>query len=255
MKYFIPYILFFGFLLGNLRISAQEIDNEYKKVIQNFIDLVKQENIDELKKWVHYPFTRPYPLDDIQNENEFVTYYPLLFDDNLTQSIIQSDVDSNWGKMGYNGFMLNLGQLWLDTEGKLIAVNQLTKKENKVRNKRIKVDKKRLYKPLRNYIQPKLILETDKYKIRIDEVEYDEFRLSVWEQSTTMKSKPLYSIRGGEFHYIGSIGNCEYIFTKENKTYSLYIDVIRSETHPVVEYTITSGNKELEYQKSTTISY
>ena len=46
-----------------------------------------------------------------------------MFNDELTAVIASSNIDTDWDSVGWRGIMLNNGVMWVDTDGKIIAVN------------------------------------------------------------------------------------------------------------------------------------
>jgi len=102
---------------------AQELKKEYQDVVLTFINYIKDNNTEKLKTLTSYPLKRAYPLSSIHDEIEFIKRYNEVFDDSLKSKIIESNLKKDWSSVGWRGIMLNNGTLWLDYDGKLLAVN------------------------------------------------------------------------------------------------------------------------------------
>lgn len=80
---------------------------------------------------VSYPLSRPYPLHDITDSAQMVSYYHTLVDDSLKQ-IVKETPDTMWQSIGWRGWTLDDGSyLWIDA-GKVYQMNYLSKRENEL---------------------------------------------------------------------------------------------------------------------------
>jgi len=70
-----------------------------------------------------------YPIPDIKDETELINRFDEVFNDELTAVIASSNIDTDWDSVGWRGIMLNSGVMWVDTDGKIIAVNTQNAKE------------------------------------------------------------------------------------------------------------------------------
>lgn len=198
-------------------------------IVQNFINAVKSDNAKTVAKYVAYPLNRDAPVPNINNEQEFVEKYDMLFDDDLKKAITDSKPD-DWDKVGWRGIMLYSGLLWLNDEGKLIALNGMTAKEKDYADTLTKKDKEGLYPALKNYKLNAYIFDVSRGRGRIDEVltkndDEDEkkYRYAFWEKGKSMSDKPDIIINGGEVEYYGSANNTSYIF--KNGNFSYHFDI------------------------------
>ena len=60
-------------------------------------------------KMVSYPLSRPYPLPDIETEEQMVHYFDTLFDKQFRQKIAKLDSNS-WSNVGWRGSMVLDGE-------------------------------------------------------------------------------------------------------------------------------------------------
>ena len=125
-------------------IFAQDSEIDYQKLVKKFIDNVKNDKKEAIADAVVYPLEREYPIPDIENKTDFIKRYSEIFDTTLKNEIVKSTPAKGWTDMGLRGIMLIHGNIWLDTEGRLTAVNYQSKAETELRNKIIAAQKKSL---------------------------------------------------------------------------------------------------------------
>ncbi|KQM74849.1 hypothetical protein ASE74_02390 [Pedobacter sp. Leaf216] len=238
--------LFALLLLFNISFGySQTLDKKYLPVVNAFIATVKSGSIEKLSAKIKYPLTRTYPIPPIKNKQEFIKRYKEVFDDQLIKKIINSKPTTNWSDVGWRGIMLLNGNLWLDTDGKIIAVNQQSKLEAKEQTKLINADKNKLYSSLANFTQPVLVLETAQYRIRIDDLGNNNYRYASWSLKSNMSEKPSLVLTKGRLTADGSGGNHNYQFKSGQYTYTCYITVLGEEDSPPAQLTITKSGKEI----------
>ncbi len=250
----IKQILVTAFFITHL-ISAfgQEMTKAQKKIVTDFIDCIKNDNKKRLFSKVAYPLTRQYPLPSIKNKQAFLKRYGEVFDAELTDRIIQSNPTKDWSAVGWRGIMLLNGDLWLDEEGRLIAVNYESEAEAKNRNELIKTEKSQLHPSLRDFQYPIHILETSKYRIRIDGMGDDSYRYASWKIKSKMSDKPEIVLLNGEKIVEGSGGNHSFVFVNDGYKYDCAIIAIGEADAPPAYLTIYKGDKEILSQKAAIV--
>ena len=222
-------ILLLLFLTINLvRAFGQGMTKEQERLVKDFIDCVKNHNVEKLSTKVAYPFNRQYPIPSIKNKEDFLKRYDEVFDDKLTKLIVDSDPLKDWSAVGWRGIMLLNGELWLDYDGTLITVNYQSAVEAKKMNELIQLEKSQLYAALKEFKLPVHILETTKYRIRIDDMGNYTYRYASWKIDSKMSDKPDLIILNGEFVSAGSGGNHSFEFT--NGAYKYHVKIGGMET-------------------------
>lgn len=207
--------------IGSIR--SQTLDKKYLPVVTNFIASVKSGSIEKLGNKIDYPLNRAYPIPPIKNKQEFVKRYKEVFDDDLVKKIISSKPSTDWNDVGWRGIMLLNGELWLDTDGKLIAVNHQSKLEAKEQARLINIEKSKLYPSLANFTQPVLILETAQYRIRIDDLGNNDYRYASWPLKSKMSDKPKLVLSNGRYDPDGSGGSGNFNFKSGIYLYTCFI--------------------------------
>lgn len=236
-----------------LTASGQVDSAKNQKVISDFIASVKQENKDELSGKIVFPLKRGYPLPPIKNKQEFINRYNEVFDEDLVKMIVNSRPDRDWSQMGWRGLMLGNGQLWLDENGRLIAVNYHSAAEIKKKDLLIAKEKKLVHQSIKEFERPVCSLVTKKFRIRIDEMGNGKYRYASWSLQNKQSDKPDLIIENGEFIPEGSGGNHRYEFKNDGYVYSCSITLLGEKNEPPAHLTIYKGDKEILSQPATII--
>lgn len=178
-------------------------------------------------------------------KKEFLNRYNEIFDDSLKQAIINSDIHKDWSNVGWRGFMLHNGLVWIDTDGDLKSINYQSGFEKKEWERLIERQRSKLYPGLRKYQEPVLFMATKKFRIRIDDLGNGDYRYASWPINKSQAEKPDLVLANGRFEPDGNGGNHEYIFKKGDYTYSCYIWIITPDGSPPAVLTISKGKKKI----------
>lgn len=232
---------------------AQDLKPEYQKGIIYFIDCVKNNKKAAVADLIKFPFGREYPIPVIKNKAEFIKRYDQIFDANLKKEIISSKANKDWSQMGWRGIMLNQGNVWMDEEGHLIAINYQSKFESDLKAKLIKEQQNALHPSIAKFKEPVCVLETSKFRIRIDDLGNDNFRYASWSIKQKMSDKPDLVITNGKFVADGTGGNHHYDFKKSNFLYECDIIVLGEKGSPPARLNIYQNNKEILSQDAKII--
>ena len=211
---------------------AQLSRPEYKEVVDNFIDCIKNADVDKLDSIVTYPIERPYPMPPIRNKEELKKRYSELFDDYLTSLIVNSNSTQDWSDVGYRGIMLNRGTVWIDYDGKLITTNYISEKEKAIQQEWIDYERELLHVSLKEFKKPVYTIETSKFIVRIDLLEKRRFRYASWSKGAKLSKKPSLVLNNGVWMAEGTGGNHHYKFTNGQYTYIVYANVLGSHEQP-----------------------
>lgn len=207
-------------LLKNDDITSR---TDHLEVIQNFIQLIKNEDKKTLKAQVLYPLRREHPLPDIENSKDFIKNYDDIFDERLVNIIVTSNPAEDWARVGARGIMLNNGLLWLDYNGSLIAVNHHSNTEVEAQNDLIEKEVQDLHASLRDFEKPILTLETESLIVRIDDLGRSNFRYASWPIDAKTTSEPEVLVTNGQYVPEGSGGNHRYVFKDGQKRYECFV--------------------------------
>ncbi|MBZ4043565.1 hypothetical protein [Flavobacterium hibisci] len=235
-------ILFFLGVFSNLALG-QELKPEYQKFIITFINNVKNDKKVAVADIIPYPFKREYPILPIKNKTEFIKRYDEIFDDVLKNEIIKSNPAKDWSEMGWRGIMLNQGTVWFDTDGRLISINYQSKFEKDLKSKIIAKEKTKLHSSIAKFKAPECVLETSKFRIRIDDLGNNNYRYASWSIKKGMNEVPDLVITKGKLILDGNGGNHRFEFKKGQYTYECSITPLREKEVSPASLTIYQNKK------------
>ena len=225
----------------------------HKKEINTFIAEVKAGDKAAVAKRIHFPFEREYPIPVIKNKEEFIKRYNEVFDAKLTGLISKTDAGHDWYAGGWRGIMFLDGEVWLDYDGRLTAVNYQSDAELKIKEQFIAKDKKSVHASISKFARPVHVLKTSKYLIRIDDLDHANYRYAAWKASAKMTDKPDLIITNGKYIADGTGGNHSYVFKKDGYVYECQILIIGAEDSPPANLVVYKGKKELLSQPAQII--
>lgn len=246
---FLVLVLFLGGF-----VSGQTVKPEYQKCIKSFIDSIKSDKKDAIAALVAYPLKREYPIPDVVDKADFIKRYDEIFDSVLKNEIVKSDPSKDWYDMGWRGIMLNKGNVWMDFDGRLTSINYQSEAEIDLKKKLIAAQKKELDSSIAFFQKPICVLETAKFRIRIDNLGNENYRYASWPIDKAMSEKPDLIIYRGNLVMEGSGGNHQYEFKKENYTYECAFIVAGEKDAPPAKLTIYQGDKVILMQNAKIIA-
>lgn len=219
MKHFLSYLLFFALMtilvscIANSGKSSQtercfdaetvtnvmdavfvpyDPDESYRHKAEVFRRLVANGNVDSIKQMTDFPLMiNRYVI--IENEDEFAAMYDNIFTKEVCDSILYGTLN----------FQYNIGTVTfassavVSENGKLIAVGECSNFIKNLTRKRISLEKQGLHKSIRNYVRCRHYMETEHYRVRIDEMA-DTLRLTLWNIEDPIDSKPQVNLLGYE---------------------------------------------------------
>ena len=232
---------------------AQDLKPEYQKFISKFILEVKNSDKEAIAKRIKFPFKREYPIPSVKDKADFVKRYNQIFDKVLIEKIAKSDPAKDWSEMGWRGIMLNQGDLWIDTGGRIISINYQSDEELKMKNSLIAAQKKNVNVSISNFKEPVAILETSKFRIRIDDLGNNNFRYVSWGIKNKMTDTPDLVIEKGVFVADGTGGNHHYEFKKGNFKYECHFTVLGEKNSAPAALLVYQSGKEILSQDATIV--
>jgi hypothetical protein len=248
------YLLTFFLVLSTSVFSfGQDLKKEYQEIISRFINCVNTNNKEQVVGMVSFPFDRHYPIPSINNKQEFLKRYNEVFDDSLKKMIIKSNPAKDWSDMGWRGIMLYDGVIWIDFNGRLMTINYQSAFEKENTHKIILEEKSKLYSSLRQFNQPLVLLETQKFRIRIDDLDSSRIRYACWPLEKDMSEKPDLILDNGHLEFHGSGGNHSYSFKNGDYSYICYVFNLRNDKTPPARLMIYFKNKEILSQDAKII--
>ena len=152
--------------------------------------------------------------------------------------------------MGSRGLMFQNGEIWLDEDGKIIAINYQSEYEKNRIKELYQTEKTKLHESIKIFTKHICVLETPQFKIRIDKIGNNKFRYASWPSETSMSKQPNLIIDNGEFVPDGSGGNHKYVFKKDNYIYECYLIELGSNDSAPAILSIYNGKKVVLEEKA-----
>lgn len=215
--------ILYVFLLATFNGLTQEVnlDSEEKELqLRMFLTMVKEDLIISLSEHTEYPLERPKPLPHIKNKSEFLLSYPVLLDDSIKSELLsinifdETNVIFSGGSMG----LLN-GNIWLNYEGHLKALNYSTKQERKNLSRMNTELKSIMHSSVNDWSKIELLKRTEKYIIKLDRMPDGSIRYASWNIPRVLDSEPSIVLNNGEVEHYGSGGSHGFIFTNGDWKY------------------------------------
>jgi len=229
MKY-LNYILFCLSLFFTS--NTFSLEQKYHESVLPVITAFKTQDKTAIAALIRYPLKRLYPIPDIKNKAEFINRFDEVFDDELVAVIASSNINTDWDSVGWRGIMLNNGVMWVDIDGKVIAVNTQNSTEQAHAEKLIAQNKQSLHSSIKTFQKPILDWKTSKYRVRVDDLGDGNFRYASWSIDKSPSDKPDIVLINGDITFEGSGGNHHYTFKKGRYSYVLQVTVIGCDTSP-----------------------
>ncbi|TNJ11686.1 hypothetical protein CF115_01150 [Aeromonas veronii] len=242
--------LLLGTLWVALPVSADEeqLPAEYRPFVQQLVDAAEARDHQALANQMKYPFKQEYPIPAIKTPAEMMNRFGEVFDDVILTSIATSRVGQDWQAMGWRGIMLGSGEVWMDFDGKVIGINHQTAQAAKLKAELIARQKSDLHPSVREYKNPALMWQTEKFHIRIDELDDGHYRYASWARGKTLADKPDLVLKNGTVRVEGTGGNHTYLFTSGPYRYECVVTVLGERGVPPGELVVYKDDVEIVHQ-------
>jgi len=224
------------------------LEQKYHESVLPVITAFKTQDRAAIAAHIRYPLKRRYPLPDIKNEAEFINRFDEVFDEELVAVIASSNINTDWDSVGWRGIMLNNGVMWIDTDGKVIAVNTQNTTEQAHSEKLIAQDKQSLHSSIKTFQKPILDWKTANYRVRIDDLGDGNFRYASWSIDKNPSDKPDIVLINGDITFEGSGGNHHYTFKNGRYSYVLHVTIIGCDTSSLGWLEVYKDDKQLLFE-------
>lgn len=249
-RYGLKALLLLGTLWVALPVSADEeqLPAEYRPFVQQLVDAAEARDHQALANQMKYPFKQEYPIPAIKTPAEMMNRFGEVFDDAILTSIATSRVGQDWQTMGWRGIMLGSGEVWMDFDGKVIGINHQTAQAAKLKAELIARQKSGLHPSVREYKSSALMWQTEKFIIRIDELNDGHYRYASWAKGKTLADKPDLVLKNGTVRVEGTGGNHTYLFTSGPYRYECVVTVLGERGVPPGELVVYKDDVEIVHQ-------
>lgn len=239
-----------GWLLAMAPAHAEEpqLGAEYHPLVQKVIDAAKARDPQALANQMEYPFKQEYPIPVIKNSSEMLARFDEVFDYAILNSIATSRVGQDWQTMGWRGIMLGSGEVWLDFDGKVIAINHQTAQAAELKATLIARKKSGLHPSVQGYKSPELMWQTEKFTIRIDDIGDGHYRYASWAKGKALSDKPDLVLKNGTVRVEGTGGNHTYQFKSGPYRYECVVTVLGEQGAPTGELVVYQNEVAIVHQ-------
>lgn len=192
---------------------------------------------------VSYPLARPYPLKDIENEEEMRNYYPVMVDDSL-RHVLTASHPGDWEEYGWRGWSLKNGDyLWVDSD--IYDVAYLSAREKAMLDSLRTREMESIEGNYRSGWSPVMCLKgTDNGAVyRIDEAEKDMekesessgYRLLVYAPGGDLRGVPA-AVFTGNKETEGTAATVIYHFKSDGGAIATFIADVSDGSVPAIEF-------------------
>lgn len=189
-------VLFLAFLIGTSSFAQDNnLSAEMTEKVRDLITLFQNGDKEEIANHISYPLYRSYPIPEVSTAKEFVVRFDQIFDKEFLSEIANSTT-GDWSTVGWRGTMLKDGELWIDDNGIVYRINRNTPLEQKWRKSLIQKDRERLHKSVQKYQAPYAVIDVEGETWRVDNVNGDVMRLSIWKNGVKMSEHPALVLEG-----------------------------------------------------------
>ncbi len=216
---------------------------------QNVVEAFKTNNPAVIAAQISYPLKRPRPVPAVKDEQDFITRFDMLFDEPFRRAIANS-TPQDWQIMGWRGTMFGNGDIWLDDDGKIRTINNMTPKEQIYADELTQKEISAMHPSLRTFKRSEVVFDISLGHGRIDAIEnpndeYDiSYRYAFWNKGKDVSEKPDMLIQNGVIDVQGSAGNTYYTF--ENGDYTYRFQIIYVGNEDMLPYALTVLKNGLE---------
>ncbi len=216
----------------NQGISQDEsIDSTIINAIFKTISLIQNDKIVELSSFIKYPLKRKNPIPEIKNGDQFILYYPVLFDTTFKNKLNYLTPEDIFLRNGYYGLVSNMfsGDIWFTTEGAIQTINYRSELEKTFQKELIYEEHSQMNSIISIWKENVIICKSDKFLIRIDLLEDNSLRYISWSLPKKSEDKPDLILYNGIQEFKGSAGGVKYAFNNGDWTYVIDDDWVLNE--------------------------
>lgn len=215
-------ILYIAIFLFMIPVTRADVPPAVRKKFKQIIRLIKEDKANELAALVVYPLKRVNPLPDIANQKAFIADYKVLIDDAFKKKLLSyndSIVFEHHGLYGLVGGDFD-GDLWIDENGKITAINYSSKREKQLQNELIKTIKKHINPAVNTWDYNILVGKSEKLLVRVDYMGKEKgIRYALWSKGRPTSEKPDLILYKGKDEAKGTQGGWTYTFKNGDWTY------------------------------------
>lgn len=235
MKTFAIQIVFILLCAAGIRAHAEQVTHNGN--VAPLIKAFQSGDREAIAALIEYPLQRPSPSPPVNNAKDLLSRFDQIFDAALIKLIGES-TPGDWEEVGWRGLMLDRGTVWINTAGKIIAINYQSEAEARYRQEINTSARNAPHPSLREFASPALSFRTKKFLIRIDKLANGKYRYAAWPAGKSTSEKPDLILENGDLRIEGTARNFYYDFHNGNYLYQCAITRVGPEGTPPVGLTV-----------------
>ncbi|MBL7993937.1 hypothetical protein JNM05_01065 [bacterium] len=213
--------------------------SEQSEIFRRIVRLIKEDRVAELATMVRYPLGRPDPLPSISSENDFILYYPVLFDSVVRKEITNLNVEDVFEQYGN----YSVGDIWI-CDGKIYGIYYTSEQEKSLQLKVENEIRNRIYPELKEWKEHILTWDANNLVVRVDWISKDSgYRYAIWPKGRSISEKPDLILYNGKSEPHGNMGSITYTFKNGHWSYILDYWVHEELPHLRILYDDVEQNK------------
>ncbi|MBI1316036.1 hypothetical protein GC167_04155 [bacterium] len=209
-------------------------DPEHRVGVEAFVRAMGTRNPELIANFIVFPLSRPEPLPSIESREDFIRRFYQVFDGDFLVAIAQSNLEKDWATVGWRGTAFRDGELWLDENGKLRALNRTSKAEQAEIEARNATIQNGLHPSVATFQRSITAFSTRSFRVRIDELVHGRIRYAAWKLPNPTSSEPSLVLENGVLEAQGSGGNHSYFFYNQGYVYEAHFIVLGTDDDPLL---------------------
>jgi hypothetical protein len=187
--------------------------------LDTIIQLVTEDRVADLAARVHYPLRRENPIPDIMDANDFMAYYPMLFDSVFKAKLTSTEFDSSNTIHRYLQVGIFLGDLWMNEEGEIIAINYRSAAEIAYGDSLHTAAIKGVHPSVKPWEDNIYVCQAENRLVRVDRMADGVLRFVLWSGGKDSKAEPDLILYDGIAEFQGTMGGVTYTFALQDQRY------------------------------------
>ena len=185
-----------------------------------FVQWVREGNVEALAQHVHYPLVRPFPLSRVWGPQDFVARYDELLEPAFRQRLGAS-TPTDWESFGWRG--RSFEGVWVsEDEPVLRRLTRMSRAEEAAQQALHDQLHSIVHASLNDFVRPRVYLETPTHKHWIDEAQGGELRYAAWTRDLSLSDPPTVFLKGGSYDTMGTMRLDVYAFTEADATLKVF---------------------------------
>jgi len=199
---------------------SQSVPDHVQSQMAEFKSFVRTNDIESIASLIkHFPIKRPNNL--LHNKEEFIKYYPHIFDDSLKTMIAEMQHTDEDLVLRNGNYGILLGKIWFNEDGEILIINYNSQKEAEDKATIKNAIEARDHASLEGWSHSLVRFETEKFFIHLYYFDDKSYTYASWSKPKATSEKPNMILNHGTEEFQGTMGGVIYRFDKAQYTYEV----------------------------------